>query len=90
MFLVLLVWGWKKIPLEYNLYTAVSILIILIRIVETQPLISMSRYSLMLFPTFYAFSLAAENPVLRRVIVYGFILLHLYLSGQFLIWGWVA
>jgi hypothetical protein len=90
LFVILLVWGWKKIPLEYNLYTAVSIFIILIRIVENQPLISMSRYSLMLFPVFYPFSLAAENPVVRRIIIYGFILLHLYLSGQFFIWGWVA
>ena len=90
LFIILLIWGWKKIPLEYNLYTAISIFIILIRIVETQPLISMSRYSVTLFPVFYAFSLGGENPWLRRVITYGFILLHLYLSGQFLIWGWVA
>jgi hypothetical protein len=90
LFIVLLVWNWKNIPLEYNLYTAISILIILIRIVETQPLISMSRYSLTLFPVFYGLSLAAENPILRRVIIYGSILLQLYLSGQFFIWGWVA
>jgi hypothetical protein len=90
LFIVLLVWSWKRIPLEYNLYTAVSIFIILIRIVETQPLISMSRYSLTLFPAFYGLSLAAENPILRRVIIYGSVLLQLYLSGQFFIWGWVA
>jgi hypothetical protein len=90
LFLVLLVWGWKKIPVEYNLYTLFSILIILVRIVETQPLISASRYSLMLFPSFYALGLAGENPWLRRTIVYGSVLLNLYLSGQFFIWGWVA
>ncbi len=88
--LVLLLWGWKRIPVEYNLYTVVSIFIILIRIVETQPLISMSRYSLMLFPSFYTLSLAGENPWLRRAIIYTSILLNLYLSGQFFIWGWVA
>lgn len=90
LFLILLVWGWKKIPLEYNLYTALSIFIILIRIVETQPLISMSRYSLTLFPSFYALSLAGGDPWLRRAIIYGSLLLNLYLSGQFFIWGWVA
>jgi hypothetical protein len=90
LFLILLIWGWKRIPLEYNLYTALSLLIILIRIVETQPLISMSRYSLTLFPSFYALSLVGENPWLRRIIVYTSILLALYLSGQFFIWGWVA
>ncbi len=88
--LVLLSWGWKRIPVEYNLYTAFSIFIILIRIVETQPLISMSRYSLMLFPSFYTLGLAGESPWARRVIIYSSILLSLYLSGQFFIWGWVA
>jgi hypothetical protein len=45
LFMVLLIIGWRKIPLEYNLYSVCSLLIILIRIVETQPLIAMSRYS---------------------------------------------
>lgn len=90
LFIILLIWGWKKIPLEYNLYTAFSIFIILIRIVENQPLISMSRYSLTLFPVFHAWALAGEHPILRRVIIYSSVLLHLYLSGQFFLWGWVA
>lgn len=90
LFLLLLVWCWRRIPLEYNLYTAFSLLIMLIRIVETQPLISMSRYSLTLFPVFYSLGLAGENPILRRVILYTFLPLQLYLSGQFFLWGWVA
>jgi hypothetical protein len=90
LFLILLVWGWKKIPLEYNLYTAFSIALILTRIVEGQPLISMSRYSLTLFPSFCALSIAAENPWVRRLMIYSSILLNFYLSGQFFIWGWVA
>ncbi len=90
LFVMLLVWGWRKIPLEYDFYTAFSLLIILIRIVETQPLISASRYMLTLFPCFFILSLAVENPLPRRVFIYTFIALHLYLSGQFFIWGWVA
>ncbi|HLO28989.1 MAG TPA: hypothetical protein VK249_07640 [Anaerolineales bacterium] len=90
LFIVLLIAGWRKIPLEYNLYAALSLLIILIRIVETQPLISMSRYSLMLFPSFFTLGLAGEKPWLRRLIVYSFVPLNLYLSAQFFLWGWVA
>jgi hypothetical protein len=90
LFIILLIAGWRKIPLEYSLYTALSLLIILIRIVETQPLISMSRYALTLFPAFYTLGLAGENPWIRRFIVYSFILLNLYLSAQFFSWGWVA
>ena len=90
IFLVLLAWGWRKIPLEYNLYTAFSLLIILSRIVETQPLISMSRYSLTLFPMFFILALAGKNAWTRRIIIYTFISLNLYLSAQFFSWGWVA
>jgi hypothetical protein len=90
LFLVLLLSGWRKIPLEYNLYNAFSLLIILIRIVETQPLISMSRYALTLFPSFFVLGLAGENAWLRRLIIYTFIPLNLYLSAQFFLWGWVA
>jgi len=90
LFIILLVLGWQKIPLEYNLYTVFSLLIILIRIVETQPLISMSRYALTLFPSFFILGMASENAWLRRLIVYTFIPLNLYLSDQFFLWGWVA
>jgi hypothetical protein len=90
LFIILLVIGWRKIPLEYSLYVASSLLIILIRIVETQPLISMSRYSLTLFPSFFMFGLAGENPWMRRLLLYTFIPLNLYLSAQFFSWGWVA
>jgi len=90
LFLILLVVGWRRIPLDYSLYAASSLLIMLIRIVETQPLISMSRYSLTLFPSFFVLGLAAENPWMRRLIVYSFIPLNLYLSAQFFLWGWVA
>ncbi len=90
LFIFLLVIGWRKIPLEYNLYTSFSLLIMLIRIVETQPLISMSRYSLTLFPSFFILGMAGENPWFRRLILYTFIPLNLYLSAQFFLWGWVA
>jgi hypothetical protein len=90
LFIILLISGWQKIPLEYNLYLVGSLFIMLIRIVETQPLISMSRYSLTLFPAFFVLGLTGENPWMRRIIAYSFILLNLYLSAQFFSWGWVA
>lgn len=90
LFIILLISGWQKIPLEYSLYTTFSLLIILIRIVETQPLIAMSRYSLTLFPAFFNLGMAGENPWIRRFIIYTFIILNLYLSAQFFSWGWVA
>jgi len=88
--IVLLVAGWRTIPLEYNLFTVFSLLASVVRMVETQPLNSMLRYSLTFFPIFFVLGVAGENPWLRRLIIYTSILLSLYLSGQFFIWGWVA
>ena len=90
LFVILLIGGWRRIRPEYNSYTAGSLLIMLIRIVETQPLISMSRYSLTLFPAFFVLGLAGENPWVRRLIIYTFVPLNMYLSAQFFLWGWVA
>lgn len=90
LFITLIIWGWNRIPLEYNIYTLCSLLIIVTRVVETQPLVSLSRYSLTFFPAFFTLALLGEQPVVRRLIVYTSILLTLYLSGQFFIWGWVG
>jgi hypothetical protein len=89
-FILLLIIGWKHIPIEYNLYTVFSLLIMLIRIVETQPLISMSRYSLTLFPSFFILELAGNHPWRRRILIYSFIALNMFLSSEFFSWGWVA
>lgn len=90
LFLLLVIAIWRTTPPEDSLYTTISFLIMIIRIVDTQPLNSMLRYSLTLFPVFLVFGLAGNRPWIRRLIVYTFIPLNMYLSAQFLLWGWVA
>jgi hypothetical protein len=34
--------------------------------------------------------MAGERPSINRLILYPFLLLYLYFSGQFFVWGWVA
>jgi hypothetical protein len=90
LFIILLLSGWKKIPIEYNLFSAFTLLIILIRIVDTRAFNSMLRFSLALFPLFFVLSLTGEDSRYRRIIVYTFACLNLYLSAEFFGWGWVA
>lgn len=90
LFMLLIIIGWKKIPLEYSLYMTLNMIIILTRIVETKPLISMSRYALTLFPAFFVIASIDKNPWARRIIIYTCITLTLYLSAEFFGWGWVA
>jgi len=84
----MLIVGWRKLPIEYSLYTAGSILIMLSRILEGQPLSGMSRFALSLFPMFILLGLIGERPILNRLILYPAILLNLYLSARFWMWGW--
>ena len=90
IFIILFITKWKKTPTEYNLYAGFTLLIILVRIVDGQPLISFSRYSLTLFPLFHYFALNGKYPVLRRLIIYTFLALNLFLSSEFFGWGFVA
>ncbi len=90
LFTILFLYGWKKIPFEYNLFSGFSLLIILSRIVENKAFNSMLRFSLTLFPLYFVLGLVSEDARYRRIIIYTFIALNLYLSQEFFSWGWVA
>jgi len=91
IFAWLIVMGWRKIPFSLNLYSVASLLVFSSRLVETQPLNSMIRYVITLFPCFVLLAIyGRENQVVHRVIIYTCLLLSMYLSAQFWLWGWVA
>ena len=87
---VILIVGWRRLPVVFDLYAAASLVILTMRLVETQPLNSMSRYVLTLFPVFIVLGQWGENPWARRAIVYSWFALAFYLSAQFVMWGWVG
>ena len=89
-FSVLLVVHWKKFPIEYALFSAASMIVLAMRLVDTQPLNSMIRYVLTIFPIFYLFGVLAENKWINRLMFVCFLTLNLFLSAQFFLWGWVA
>jgi hypothetical protein len=90
LFSALLVAHWNKFPIEYGLFSIASIVLLTMRLVETQPLNSMVRYLLTLFPVFYLFGMLAENEWINRLMFVSFLSLNLFLSAQFFLWGWVA
>jgi hypothetical protein len=89
-FIVMIFAVWKKLPLEYTLYSVLVLVTPLFRMNSTQPLVSMTRYVLAVFPVFIVLGMWGKNPWVNRVILYTSILLQLYLSAQFILWGWVA
>ena len=95
LFLFLFVLGillieWKKIPVIYSIYILFTMIIMTARIVEGQPFSGMIRFSLTLFPLFAIFSMYSYNPKVKRVVVFVFLVMMLYFSAQFWLWGWVA
>jgi hypothetical protein len=86
----MLVVVWEKMPLEYTLYALVMWLAPLFRMTTTQPLVSMVRYALALFPMFVVWGAWGKNTWVNRAIVYLSFPLNLYLSAQFVMWGWVG
>lgn len=90
LFSVLTVLAWRRLPHRYALYMAAGLALLSLRWVEGQPLNSMSRYVLGLFPGFMVLGLLGRHPVAHRFILYPSVALFLYLLGQFVMWGWVA
>lgn len=90
IFVALLVIGWRKLPTVFNLYAAASLVVLTMRLVETQPLNSMSRYALTLFPIFILLGKWGENRWVQRAVIYPSSALALYASAQFFLWGWIG
>lgn len=90
LFIVLTVAALRRLPLTYGVYMAVSLWVILSKTGVPQPLESVSRLVLPLFPGFMVLGMWGRNPWIHRLILYPSILLLLVLTGIFAAWGWVA
>ncbi len=87
---VMMIAVWRKLPREYALYALAMYLAPLFRMTTTQPLVSMLRYALVVFPVFMLWGVWGRNAWANRAIVYLSFPLQLYLSAQFVMWGWVG
>jgi Gpi18-like mannosyltransferase len=86
----ILIVGWKRLPMNWLLYAAASLIVLTMQYLETMPLKSMSRYALTLFPVFVLVGVWGRSGWRQRVIIYSCLVLFLFLTAQFVLWGWVA
>jgi hypothetical protein len=80
----------RRLPAVYGLYMVALLLVTLMTAVDQRPLNSLSRYTLAFFPAFMVLGQLGRRAWVNRLILYPSLLLFLYLSGQFFVWGWVA
>ncbi|GJM40741.1 MAG: hypothetical protein DHS20C20_10230 [Ardenticatenaceae bacterium] len=83
------IFHWRN-RLGWGLYAAMLLLFMLLPSSEFKPLYSFSRYALAFFPTFFLLARWGSDGKIHRLILYPSLLLYLYFSAQFFIWGWVA
>lgn len=89
-FVVLTLFVWKKLPRLYGVYAVTLMLFFLIRMGSPQPLVSMARYCLEVFPVFLLLAGWGARPWVNRLILYASWIGLLFFSAQFAIWGWVG
>ncbi len=82
--------AFRRLGVSYGLYATLLLLFMLLPTSPVKPLYSFSRYTLAFFPTFMLLGLWGQNRWAHRLILYLFLALTLFYSGQFFIWGWVA
>jgi len=88
-FLAVILWSWRRLPMIYTLYTAVTVLLPL----SSNSLNSLARYYLLVFPAFMLLALFTSNeekPHLHNFLVAGFaalqsILIVFFVLGLFAI-----
>lgn len=81
---------WTRLPRAYGWYAVAMLLAPLWRMTTEQPLVSMTRYALAIFPVFMMWGAWGKHAWVNRAIVYISFPLNLYLSAQFILWGWVG
>ena len=89
-FICLTILIWKKLPRLYAIYAVTFMALFLTRLGSPEPLVSMARYVLEIFPAFLIFAIWGRTPWVNRLILYISWLGLLFFSAQFAIWGWVG
>ncbi len=90
--IVVLIWGWRRLPLHYTLYSLAMLLFSLSTMVSyPNPLMSIPRYLMVIFPVFMLCGLEyKKRPLFRCVVRIAFPLLLVANIGLFVVGRWVA
>lgn len=83
--------GWRRLGGAYNAYAVIALAFVLSNPVAGQPLASLPRYALVVFPLFMAVAACTERRPLVRAVLVGLCLVGLaWLTARFVLFAWVA
>jgi hypothetical protein len=84
------VWGVRRLPLALSAYQIVLLLYLLSNRVLTDPLLSVNRYVLVIFPIYMAFGALKLGRWAERIVFVALFLASLVISAFFFMWKWVG
>jgi hypothetical protein len=88
---VLIVLGWRRLSAPYTAYALLVVSFVLLNPVPHQPLVSLPRYVLVVFPLYMTLSASTEGrPRLRAALVALSLLGLTWLTARFVLSAWVA
>jgi hypothetical protein len=88
--LVSLIMGWKLLPLEYRLFSAVMILFALCEPSRYEGLLSVPRFMIVIFPIFILFALWSQHPRVTWYFMIPSVIFFAVHVMQFAVYWWVA
>ncbi len=88
--LIQMIWKRVPMPLSFTAYFIINLLLIMMYMIENQPLASASRYLLVLFPIFLIQARLWTGKWVRFVWFTFFVVSQLFLFGGFYAWLWVG
>jgi Gpi18-like mannosyltransferase len=80
----------RKLPISLSVYHWGMLLLGLSQIRVGQPLSGQARFAILLIPAFIYMGLTVTQLKTSRALSYTFLVLNLFLAGQFALWGWVG
>jgi hypothetical protein len=88
---VLIALGWRRLSAPYNSYAVLAVLFMLCNPAARQPLASLPRYTLVVFPLYMAVAACTQRRPLIRWLVVSVCLVGLaWLTARFVLFAWVA
>ncbi len=87
----LIVLGWRRLGAACNAYAALALLFTLANPENTEPLVSLPRYMVVVFPLFMALGVCTKDRPRTRALLVGLCLVGLaWLTARFVLFAWVA
>ncbi len=90
LFIALTPLVWRRSGPSYGLYTALYLIVNLLRVSSQQPLVGFSRFMLPIFPVILHLARIGRRPMWNRLILYPCWALQAYYVVRFATWGFVA